>query len=103
MLVTIVNACLRDGHGGSPTAVLQEASLTELERCHVSKRMGTSHAVFVSVDDLDPDRPSASLRCFTATGALPGCGHGTVAALAFLAQTAGRDPYHVTLHVSDRI
>jgi trans-2,3-dihydro-3-hydroxyanthranilate isomerase len=102
LLVTIVNACLRDGRGGSPTAVLEEASLTELERCQVPKLMGTSHAVFVSADGGDLDRPLASLRFFTATGELPGCGHGTVAALAFLAHNAGRDPYHVTLHAAER-
>jgi PhzF family phenazine biosynthesis protein len=99
LLVTIVNACLRDGRGGSPTAVLEDASLTELERCQVPELTGTSHAVFV---DGDLDRPRASLRFFTATGELPGCGHGTVAALAFLAQHACRDPYHVTLHASER-
>jgi trans-2,3-dihydro-3-hydroxyanthranilate isomerase len=99
LLVTIVNACLRDGRGGSPTAVLQEAALTEFERRQVPKLTGTSHAVFV---DGDLDRPLASLRFFTATGELPGCGHGTVAALAFLAQNAGRDPYRVTLHASGR-
>jgi trans-2,3-dihydro-3-hydroxyanthranilate isomerase len=102
LLITIVNACLRGGHGGSPTAVLEDASLTELERCQVPKLMGTSHAVFVSAGDGDLHRPLASLRFFTATGELPGCVHGTVAALAFLAQNAGRDPYHVTLHASER-
>jgi trans-2,3-dihydro-3-hydroxyanthranilate isomerase len=101
LLVTIVNACLRDGRGGSPTAVLEEALLTDLERCQVAKLMGTSHAVFVSADG-DLDRPLASLRFFTATGELPSCGHGTVAALAFLAQNAGRDPYYVTLNASER-
>lgn len=102
MLVTIVNACLRDGHGGSPTAVLEEASLTEFERCQVPELMGTSHAVFVSADDEDLDRPLASLRFFTASGELPGCGHGTIAALAFLAENARHDPYHVTLQASER-
>lgn len=102
MLVTIVNACLRDGRGGSPTAVLKEASLTELERCRLPELTGTSHAVFMSADDGDPDRPLASLRFFTATGELPACGHGTVAALAFLAENAGRDHYHVTLQASER-
>jgi trans-2,3-dihydro-3-hydroxyanthranilate isomerase len=102
LLVTIVNACLRDGHGGSPTAVLEEPSLTEPERCQVPRLMGTSHAVFVSADDGNLDRPRASLRFFTATEELPGCGHGTVAALAFLARNAGHDPYHVTLHASER-
>ena len=102
MLVTIVNACLRDGHGGSPTAVMEDASLTALQRCQVPKLMGTSHAVFVSANDGDPHRPFASLRFFTATGELSGCGHGTVAALAYLARNAGRDPYRVTLHASER-
>jgi trans-2,3-dihydro-3-hydroxyanthranilate isomerase len=102
LLVTIVNACLRDGRGGSPTAVLEEASLTDLERSQVPKLMGTSHAVFVSTGDVDHDQPLASLRFFTATGELPGCGHGTVAALAFLVQNATRDPYHVTLRASER-
>jgi len=102
LLVTIVNACLRGGRGGSPTAVLEEASLTELERRQIPRLMGTSHAVFVSADDRAPDRPLASLRFFTAMGELPGCGHGTVAALAFLARNAGRDPYHVTLHARER-
>jgi trans-2,3-dihydro-3-hydroxyanthranilate isomerase len=100
--VTIVNACLRDGRGGSPTAVLEEAALTEHERCEVPKLLGVSHAVFVSADDGDFDRPLVSLRFFTATGELPGCGHGTVAALAFLAENARRDHYHVTLQASGR-
>ena len=97
-----MNACLREGRGGSPTAVLEEASLTERERCQVPELMGTSHAVFVSAEDRDSIRPLASLRFFTARGELPGCGHGTVAALAFLAQSSRRDPYHVTLRVSAR-
>ena len=100
--VTIVNACLRDGRGGSPTAVLEEASLSDLERSQVPKLTGVSHAVFVSADDGHLDRPKASLRFFTATGELPGCGHGTVAALAFLAENAGRDRYHVTLQAPER-
>ena len=102
LLVTIVNACLRDGRGGSPTAVLEEAALTELERRQVPKLTRTSHAVFVSARDGDAHRSLASLRFFTTTGELPGCGHATVAALAFLAQNAGRDPYHVTLRASER-
>jgi trans-2,3-dihydro-3-hydroxyanthranilate isomerase len=100
--VTIVNACLRDGRGGSPTAVLEEASLTELERRQVPRVMSVSHVVFVSPDHRDRDRPLASLRFFTATGELPACGHGTVAALAFLAHSAEGDPYHVSLHASER-
>jgi trans-2,3-dihydro-3-hydroxyanthranilate isomerase len=77
---TIVNACLRDGRGGSPTAVLADADLTDDQRRQVPARLGTSHAVFVS-----PAGTVTSLRFFTATGELPACGHGTVAALAYLA------------------
>ena len=75
---------------------------TELERRQVPKLTRTSHAVFVSARDGDAHRSLASLRFFTTTGELPGCGHATVAALAFLAQNAGRDPYHVTLRASER-
>ncbi len=81
--VTIVNACLRDGAGGSPTAVLEETGLSDEERCRIPVAMGTSHAVFV-----EPGEP-VSLRFFTATGELPACGHGTVAALVYLATRGG--------------
>ncbi|WP_225846404.1 PhzF family phenazine biosynthesis protein [Streptomyces sp. HPF1205] len=92
--VTIVRACLRDGAGGSPTAVLDEAPLSDEERRRVAAATGTSHAVFVSVP---PDRgaraapggPEVGLRFFTAEGELPACGHGTVAALAYLAARDG--------------
>lgn len=85
--VTIVYACLRDGDGGSPTAVLDEASLTDAERRAVPVLAGTSHAVFVASTDRASE-PSVSLRFFTSEGELPACGHGTVAALAFVAQRA---------------
>jgi trans-2,3-dihydro-3-hydroxyanthranilate isomerase len=81
-LVTIVDACLRDGTGGSPTAVLaDDSSLDDRARCRVASVMGTSHAVFVNAGDRGP----VGLRFFTGAGELPACGHGTVAALAFLA------------------
>ncbi|MEU6197528.1 PhzF family phenazine biosynthesis protein [Streptomyces sp. NPDC047061] len=86
MNVTIVRACLRDGRGGSPTAVLDDAPLTDDERREVPVRAGTSHAVFLSADR---DGGGAALRFFTAEGELPGCGHGTVAALAVLAARTG--------------
>lgn len=92
--VAIVRACLRDGEGGSPTAVMDEASLSDDERRRVPALMGTSHAVFVSGDN--------ALRFFTAEGELPACGHGTVAALAFLAERAGGQEYRATLQASGR-
>ncbi|WP_406442012.1 PhzF family phenazine biosynthesis protein [Streptomyces sp. NBC_00631] len=92
MNVTLVRACLRDGRGGSPTAVLDDAPLTDDERREVPARAGASHAVFLSAD-----RPAGvtSLRFFTAEGELPGCGHGTIAALAVLAERTGT--HEVTL------
>jgi PhzF family phenazine biosynthesis protein len=61
--------------------------------------MGTSHAVFVSLGS-SPD--VVALRFFTATGELPGCGHGTVAALAFLAERSGGQRYQTVLSASGR-
>ncbi|MGW1028461.1 PhzF family phenazine biosynthesis protein [Streptomyces sp. NPDC002577] len=98
--VTIVNACLREGRGGSPTAVLDETDLSNDERRAVPVLMGTSHAVFLSVEDSGHDGPDVSLRFFTATGELPACGHGTVAALAFLAERAGGGECQATLRTS---
>ena len=95
MSIAIVHACLRDGTGGSPTAVLHEAGQRDAERRAIPARLGTSHAVFVSV----PDRAGVSVRFFTAHGELPACGHGTVAALAFLAERAdGREEREFALH-----
>ncbi|MEU0740173.1 PhzF family phenazine biosynthesis protein [Streptomyces sp. NPDC006134] len=82
-------ACLCDGQGGRPAAVLDEAPLSDDERRRVPVRMGTSHAVSVSVHDSRRGGPVVSLRFFTAEGELPACGHGTVAALVFLAGRAG--------------
>lgn len=101
--VTIVNACLREGRGGSPTAVLDETGLSDDERCAVPVLMGTSHAVFVSVEDGGRDGPDVSLRFFTATGELPACGHGTVAALAFLAERGGGRGCRATIRTSGRV
>lgn len=100
--VTIVNACPRDGRGGSPTAVLDETGLSDVERRSVPVRMGTSHAVFVSAEDGRSGVPGVTLRFFTATGELPACGHGTVAALAYLAERGGHDAYEATVRTSAR-
>ena len=91
-MITVVRACLRDGAGGSPTAVLDESPMPDRERRSVPGRAGTSHAVFVA--------PDGGVRFFTAEGELPACGHGTVAALALLAHRTGR-PEHL-LRVSGR-
>ncbi|WP_331771790.1 PhzF family phenazine biosynthesis isomerase (plasmid) [Embleya sp. NBC_00888] len=101
--VAIVRACLREGDGGSPTAVLDEAPLTDDERRRVPGVAGTSHAVFVDVHDDHPGEPVVSLRFFTSAGELPACGHGTVAALAFLAERARGEVYRATLRTTGRV
>jgi trans-2,3-dihydro-3-hydroxyanthranilate isomerase len=83
--VVVIDACQRQGRGGSPTAVLDEASFTDEERCRIPGELGTSHAVFIRATGVERGRPSYSLRFFTAEGELPACGHGTIAALAYLA------------------
>lgn len=95
--VSIVRACLREGVGGSPIAVLDELPLSDDERCLVPVLAGTSHAVFVS-----PRGSEVELRFFTAEGELPACGHGTVAALACLAERAGGPEYRGTLRAAGR-
>jgi PhzF family phenazine biosynthesis protein len=97
MRATIVRACLRDGHGGSPTAVLPEAPMSDDERRAVAVRSGTSHAVFVALHG-----EVASLRFFTSAGELAACGHGTIAALAYLAGRAGASDCQVTLRTRKR-
>ncbi|MFD8734288.1 PhzF family phenazine biosynthesis protein [Streptomyces sp. NPDC059618] len=103
MTVTIVGACLRDGSGGSPTAVLDEMPLSDEQRRGLPVLAGTSHAVFVSSPGGGPGGAPVSLRFFTSEGELPACGHGTVAALAFLAARAGGETYRTTLHASGRV
>jgi trans-2,3-dihydro-3-hydroxyanthranilate isomerase len=103
--VTIVSACLREGRGGSPTAVVDEAPLSDAERRHVPILMGMSHAVFMSVGDDGRGHPLVSLRFFAAEGELPACGHGTVAALAVLTERGagtGGAEYHATLRAAGR-
>ncbi|MFE2166832.1 PhzF family phenazine biosynthesis protein [Streptomyces sp. NPDC059447] len=106
-VTAIVRACLRDGAGGSPTAVvLDDDRLGDEERRRVPLEQGTSHAVFLQVPRPDaPEPPLVRIRFFTSEGELPACGHGTVAALAFLASRAGAEAgpeYRVTLRASTR-
>ncbi|GAA4587765.1 putative PhzF superfamily epimerase YddE/YHI9 [Actinoplanes octamycinicus] len=82
----IVDACLRDGRGGSPTLVRDDTPMPDAERALAVARSGASHGAFVTVGD-----GVADVRFFTSTGELPACGHGTVAALIWLADRLGRD------------
>ncbi|HZD73676.1 MAG TPA: PhzF family phenazine biosynthesis protein [Actinomycetota bacterium] len=100
--VTIVHACRRAGRGGSPTAILDERPLRDAERRAVPVAAGTSHAVFVSTEEHRSGRPAVSLRFFTAAGELPACGHGTVAALAVLAERARTREYEAVLRAGGR-
>jgi trans-2,3-dihydro-3-hydroxyanthranilate isomerase len=102
LLVTIVDACLREGRGGSPTAVLWDGLLSDALRREVPGLAGASHAVFVTGGGAG-GFVEVGLRFFTATGELPACGHGTVAALAFLAAEAGRADFGVTLRAGGRV
>lgn len=104
LAVTLVHACLRDGDGGSPTAIVaDQAWLGDDRRQRVPALAGASHAVFIDTE-VDEDtgkgagpRAVSSLRFFTAEGELPACGHGTVAALAYLAEHACVPEYQAML------
>jgi trans-2,3-dihydro-3-hydroxyanthranilate isomerase len=97
--VTVVRACLRDGDGGSPTAIVaQETSLGDDERREIPVLAGTSHAVFIETAEAGDG--ALAVRFFTAEGELPACGHGTVAALAYLAGRSGEPEYEARLHAS---
>ncbi|GIE29333.1 putative isomerase [Actinoplanes italicus] len=77
--VTVLAACTRDGRGGSPTAVMiDDATLTDDGRRAIAVAAGTSHTAFIEVGD------TPAVRFFTAAGELLNCGHGTLAAQAFL-------------------
>lgn len=100
--VTVVHACQRAGRGGSPTAVVDETLLSDAERRAVPVAAGTSHAVFISTEEHRSGHPAVSLRFFTAAGELPACGHGTVAALAVLAERARTREYEAVLRSGGR-
>ncbi len=68
----------------------------------MSAAAGTSHAVFVSTEQQRHGRPAVSLRFFTGAGELPACGHGTVAALAVLAERARTPQYEAVLRSGGR-
>ncbi|MEU4221731.1 PhzF family phenazine biosynthesis isomerase [Actinoplanes sp. NPDC026623] len=84
--MAVVDACTRDGRGGSPTAVvIDDGTLTDEARRAVVRAAGTSHAAFV--DTATGGAPA--VRFFTAEGELRNCGHGTIAAQAFLLEQGG--------------
>lgn len=89
--LTVVDACTRDGRGGSPTAVvIDDATLTDDRRRAIARTAGTSHTAFV--DTRSSDVPA--VRFFTAEGELENCGHGTIAAQAVLLRRSGATRHH---------
>ncbi|MBY8845589.1 PhzF family phenazine biosynthesis protein [Streptomyces sp. SP2-10] len=98
--VEIVDACLRGRGGGSPTAVVHGLPAPAAERRRIPGQVGTSHAVFLRQEGHEGGLPVVSLRFATTAGDLPACGHGTVAALAVLAERAGGRPYRAVLRVA---
>ncbi|MDG4838508.1 PhzF family phenazine biosynthesis isomerase [Micromonospora sp. WMMD967] len=84
--VAVVNACTRQGRGGSPTTVvIDDAALTDDERHAIAGAAGTSHTAFVDTSTA----AVPTVRFFTGTGELTTCGHGTIAAQAVLLQRSG--------------
>ena len=89
--MAVVNACTRDGQGGSPTAVvIDDATLTDDDRHAITRRTGTSHTAFI--DTRTADTPT--VRFFTSAGELTNCGHGTIAAQAVLLHRSGATEHH---------
>jgi trans-2,3-dihydro-3-hydroxyanthranilate isomerase len=86
--VVLVDACLRAGAGGSPTAVVtDDDGLEDADLVRVPPRAATSHVAVIRAP-ATPDG-SRAVRFFTAEGELQGCGHGTVAIIAVLSSGPG--------------
>ena len=83
---TVVDACTRDGRGGSPTTVvIDDATLVDDDRRAIARAAGTSHTAFVDAGTADVP----AVRFFTTEGELKNCGHGIIAAQAFLLHRSG--------------
>jgi trans-2,3-dihydro-3-hydroxyanthranilate isomerase len=86
--VVIVDACLRDGIGGSPTAVVEDhGGAGHLDLRRIPALAATSHVAVVRRATAPGD--SHRLRFLTSEGELPACGHGTIAAIAVLSGALG--------------
>ncbi|GIE82279.1 hypothetical protein Aph02nite_82290 [Actinoplanes philippinensis] len=89
-MITVVDACVRDGAGGSPTLVADDE---DGDRCAIVRSSGASHGAFL-------DLPV--VRFFTGTAELRNCGHGTLAAHAVLLSRSGRPRQRLTQHTGGR-
>ena len=77
MDVVIVDSCLRNGDGGSPTGVvLNDSFTTDSDRQALPSELGVSHVGFVAPTSRTGE---ITVRFFTSGGELQGCGHGTLA------------------------
>lgn len=98
--VAVVNACTRDGRGGSPTAVvIDDATLTDGVRHAIARRTGASHTAFIDTSTAD----TPTVRFFTSAGELTNCGHGIMAAQAVLLHRSGATEHHGSLRTAGRI
>jgi trans-2,3-dihydro-3-hydroxyanthranilate isomerase len=98
--IAMVDACLRDGRGGSPTGVVVGGpALDAAARIAVARAIGGSHVAFVARGDA-----SATWHVAFATREreLASCGHGTVAAHARLVDLHGDAAARVTLRAGGR-
>lgn len=96
--VLTVAACLREGAGGSPTAVITGGhGLGDADLARVPARLGASHLVVV-----EPGEGVRAVRFFTAAGELPNCGHGTLAAIAALVPPGHQRGFRGRLRASGR-
>jgi len=99
--VVLVDACLRAGAGGSPTAVVRHHDgLEDTDLVRIPALTGTSHVAVIRLPASPGD--TRAVRFFTAEGELPGCGHGTVATIAVLSSGPGRVGFEGRLHAGGR-
>jgi trans-2,3-dihydro-3-hydroxyanthranilate isomerase len=79
-----------------------DAGLDEDAYKQVPRLAGTSHAVIVTRNNVTAARKRVRLRFFTNNEELPACGHGTIAALAFLALLSPRPDCRATIQTQAR-
>ncbi|GIF08471.1 PhzF family phenazine biosynthesis protein [Actinoplanes siamensis] len=93
-MIVMVNACTRDGVGGSPTAIVDEdPELDDNGRCEIVRASGASHGAFLNLPDV---------RFFTRSGELRNCGHGTIALHGLLLHRSEADEQQVEQRTGGR-
>ncbi|MGI9355562.1 MAG: PhzF family phenazine biosynthesis protein, partial [Rhizobiaceae bacterium] len=80
----VVNGFVSDGEGGNPAGVVIDADgLSEDQMLEVAAKVGLSETAFVS----SSDEAGFKLDFFTPKRRIAHCGHATIAAFSYLAQT----------------